>query len=43
MVSEAIRIALAQVNFTVGALQHNLEKVKASVQAAEDADLVVFP
>ena len=43
MVSEAIKIALGQVNFTVGALQSNLTKIKASIERAEGADLIVFP
>jgi NAD+ synthase (glutamine-hydrolysing) len=42
---QGLRIALAQVNVTVGDLRGNVDKIKANVQMArgQSADLVVFP
>ena len=39
-----MRIALAQLNFTVGAFEANFEKIAGAVQRAarEQADLIVF-
>lgn len=41
--SPSLKVALAQVKLTVGALRANTERVLAAIKQAEHADLVVFP
>ncbi|RTE85448.1 MULTISPECIES: NAD+ synthase [Gammaproteobacteria] len=43
MVSESLKIALAQVNFTVGALDKNFAILRDCVLYNTQADLIVFP
>lgn len=43
MVTDSIKIALAQVNFTVGALNKNFDIVRQSIKDNLSADLIVFP
>jgi NAD+ synthase len=43
IMTDTLRIALAQINPTVGAIKDNLAKARAVRGEAKDADLVVFP
>lgn len=40
---QSLKVALAQVKLTVGAIQRNTEKVEAAVAEAHGADIIVFP
>ncbi|RUO39034.1 NAD+ synthase [Aliidiomarina taiwanensis] len=43
MADDVLRLALAQLNFKVGDLTGNLEKIREAVATAPECDLVVFP